>query len=400
MSLVLRNGKGSPLSWAEMDANLTYLQSLASNGGAQELSAILAEGNTTNGRSIILSQGDQIKGEQSNFLLDLDFDLEPFGETGRAFSLGSLDPLQPNAHLFISDPGEQGDASQLLVAKNINLIATDGIDSSSILITPQGVQGLENDIFLLPRLVQSNWCSVVPGGSFNDENVSTGYAEIPMQFGLLFSGDGTTWGDSRYVKIRQVNANGDTINMIGDVTNQTSYHFPTNNSGYLLIDQQYIESLPVGFYQLEIGFFEFTEQHCFCELLIETDGTSIIGYISPRIFVNIDSFNFFVPNLSYGSHGSLYMINNNLNNENYKGVLYSLNGVNERIMKIGDRSSFPDVFNMTHLLKIEHHPNTNYYNPHHYLVVEGLPWHPEMPSQINRFKLRTQFVIIYQIQNG
>lgn len=90
MSLILRNAKGSPLTWNEMDDNLSYLEGLTNGeltpdeleaiqganapssantfatmsdlggGGGSSLSETLAEGNETGGNSIVVSDGDSI----------------------------------------------------------------------------------------------------------------------------------------------------------------------------------------------------------------------------------------------------------------------------------------------------------------------------------------------------
>lgn len=62
MSLILRNEKGSALTWNEMDDNLSYLEGLAtgSTGGGSTLAETLADGNETGGNSIIVSDGDSI----------------------------------------------------------------------------------------------------------------------------------------------------------------------------------------------------------------------------------------------------------------------------------------------------------------------------------------------------
>jgi hypothetical protein len=72
MSLTLRNVKGSPLTYTEMDDNLTYLEGLS--GGtpsASDLAAVLVEGNITDGNNIVLSDGDVINAENGDGQLDL-----------------------------------------------------------------------------------------------------------------------------------------------------------------------------------------------------------------------------------------------------------------------------------------------------------------------------------------
>jgi hypothetical protein len=60
MSLTLRNIKGSPLTYTEMDNNLTYLEGLTTGSTASDLATVLATGNETDGNDIVMSDGDKI----------------------------------------------------------------------------------------------------------------------------------------------------------------------------------------------------------------------------------------------------------------------------------------------------------------------------------------------------
>jgi hypothetical protein len=64
MSLILRNVKGSALTFTEMDDNLLYLESLGNGASASiaglSFSAVLGIGNETGGNNIIMSPGDFI----------------------------------------------------------------------------------------------------------------------------------------------------------------------------------------------------------------------------------------------------------------------------------------------------------------------------------------------------
>jgi hypothetical protein len=75
MSLVLRNIKGSELSYTEGDNNLLYLESLAmglsSSISGLSFSYILGVGNETNGNDIVLSNGDTINADNGGGQLDL-----------------------------------------------------------------------------------------------------------------------------------------------------------------------------------------------------------------------------------------------------------------------------------------------------------------------------------------
>lgn len=71
MSLILRNVKGSPLTYNEMDDNLTYLEGLATSSGAQDLASVLTNGNETGGNNIVLSDGDVINAENGGGQLNL-----------------------------------------------------------------------------------------------------------------------------------------------------------------------------------------------------------------------------------------------------------------------------------------------------------------------------------------
>jgi hypothetical protein len=58
MSLTLRNTKGSPLTYTEMDNNLTYLEGLGTTGNT--LTNTLSNGNETGGNDIVVTNGDSI----------------------------------------------------------------------------------------------------------------------------------------------------------------------------------------------------------------------------------------------------------------------------------------------------------------------------------------------------
>jgi hypothetical protein len=60
MSLILRNQKGSPLTFSEMDNNLTYLESLVQSGSTPSLSDVLSEGNETGENDISVNEGQRI----------------------------------------------------------------------------------------------------------------------------------------------------------------------------------------------------------------------------------------------------------------------------------------------------------------------------------------------------
>jgi len=99
MSLTLRNVKGSPLTYTEMDSNLTYLEGLVTAGptgptGAQgptgatgapgataptpDLATVLIEGNETDGNDIKLSDGDKIFNDDGADLISV-LELDPVG---------------------------------------------------------------------------------------------------------------------------------------------------------------------------------------------------------------------------------------------------------------------------------------------------------------------------------
>jgi hypothetical protein len=72
MTLVLRSIKGSPLTYNEMDDNLTYLESQISSGSSpQGLVDVLSVSNQTGGRSIITGNGDVISAQNGMGQLDL-----------------------------------------------------------------------------------------------------------------------------------------------------------------------------------------------------------------------------------------------------------------------------------------------------------------------------------------
>jgi hypothetical protein len=69
MSLTLRNIKGSPLTYTEMDNNLTYLEGLGTT--IPSLTDVLSEGNLTDGNNIVMSDGDVINAASGGGQLDL-----------------------------------------------------------------------------------------------------------------------------------------------------------------------------------------------------------------------------------------------------------------------------------------------------------------------------------------
>jgi hypothetical protein len=73
MSLILRNTKGSSLSFTEMDNNLTYLEGLGFSGitTIPTLSQVLVSGNTTGANNIITSNGTKINAASGGGQLDL-----------------------------------------------------------------------------------------------------------------------------------------------------------------------------------------------------------------------------------------------------------------------------------------------------------------------------------------
>jgi hypothetical protein len=76
MSLVLRNVKGSPLTYTEMDDNLTYLEGLSTTGNT--LANTLSIGNETDGNNIKLSDGDRIFNDDGADLIS-GLELDPAG---------------------------------------------------------------------------------------------------------------------------------------------------------------------------------------------------------------------------------------------------------------------------------------------------------------------------------
>jgi hypothetical protein len=71
MALTLRNVKGSPLTYTEMDNNLTYLEGLTTGSTASDLASVLSIGNETDGNNIIMSDNDVINAENGGGQLDL-----------------------------------------------------------------------------------------------------------------------------------------------------------------------------------------------------------------------------------------------------------------------------------------------------------------------------------------
>jgi hypothetical protein len=117
MSLTLRNIKGSPLTYTEMDDNLTYLEGLAA--ADQALASVLTEGNTTGGNNIILSNGDTLGNNNGN----LEFADIPYG------GVVSTDSPAPGFGAFafydISPNSTSGSGTGLLVTIARNIMTND-----------------------------------------------------------------------------------------------------------------------------------------------------------------------------------------------------------------------------------------------------------------------------------
>jgi len=73
MSLILRNVKGSPLTYTEMDDNLTYLEGL-SGGTQSDLDGVLSNGNNSGTYSIEMGNGTVIKTSNGGGQINLDYD--------------------------------------------------------------------------------------------------------------------------------------------------------------------------------------------------------------------------------------------------------------------------------------------------------------------------------------
>lgn len=71
MSLILRNVKGSPLTYTEMDNNLVYLEGLGITGSTNGLSSVLANNNSTGTYSIEMSNSTTIDAANGGGQLDL-----------------------------------------------------------------------------------------------------------------------------------------------------------------------------------------------------------------------------------------------------------------------------------------------------------------------------------------
>jgi hypothetical protein len=69
--LVLRNVKGSPLTYTEMDNNLTYLEGLGTTGNT--LTNTLSNGNETGGNDIVVTNGDGIVSGVSGLTASIGF---------------------------------------------------------------------------------------------------------------------------------------------------------------------------------------------------------------------------------------------------------------------------------------------------------------------------------------
>jgi hypothetical protein len=111
MSLILRNTKGTSLTYTEMDNNLLYLEGL-SGATAGDLDGVLSLGNTTGTYSLGLGAGTNIFSttEPGNTLqMDLDWDGDP------SIRLGNGGFLQVASSVLL----ESGDAANLLITDTI-----------------------------------------------------------------------------------------------------------------------------------------------------------------------------------------------------------------------------------------------------------------------------------------
>jgi hypothetical protein len=271
-----------------MDSNLSYLEQLASNGGAQELSEVLTEGNTTGGTNILVTRGDQIKGVQSDFGFDPDFDMTLAGQTGRAFILGSLYSTQPNAHLFISDPGENSDGTQSLVAKAINLHATDGVDSASLQFTPQGIVG--DFPTPKPRIIQSLFTSIYQE---NQDLVNSEYV-----FEIRTGWDGSLdWLNNAYV-LMSTDTTLDSPLGLDFSAVSVSHTIASLGSGAYEIRIPFSEftSITNDIIRIEIGFFDGTEQHTFIQSAYHLDGSGTADGSLYVAYQGVGTFDWATPN--------------------------------------------------------------------------------------------------------
>ena len=124
MSLTLRNVKGSPLTYTEMDDNLTYLEGLG-NGASSSIaglsfSAVLGVGNDTNGNDIILSDGDVVKAENGTGELNLRAGADNIAslasQDGDIISVLELDPaFNNNGTRLYSEDTDSGEISSIAI---------------------------------------------------------------------------------------------------------------------------------------------------------------------------------------------------------------------------------------------------------------------------------------------
>jgi hypothetical protein len=97
MSLVLRNIKGSPLTYTEMDDNLTYLEGVAgATGGAGIFDTLSVSGTSSLDGDLIISSTKVIKSATGGGQLDLDY-----GGTPNAVALTTDNGGYSQAQLYM-----------------------------------------------------------------------------------------------------------------------------------------------------------------------------------------------------------------------------------------------------------------------------------------------------------
>lgn len=110
MSLTLRNVKGSPLTYTEMDNNLTYLEGVAgATGGTGILDDLVVSGTSSLG-DVVIADGKVIKSANTNInipfkFFDGDFGFDDGFVLGRHENLFAMPVVENDAFQFIGQSG-------------------------------------------------------------------------------------------------------------------------------------------------------------------------------------------------------------------------------------------------------------------------------------------------------
>jgi hypothetical protein len=235
MSLVLRNIKGSELSYTEGDNNLLYLESLAmglsSSITGLSFSYILGVGNETNGNDIVLSNGDKINADNGGGQLDLRYVADnyiflgnnnTFSTSGNLFLTPDFNILSSNA-FFIQPPNALN--NNPVSVTNSAVICGDGNEISgrtnTIILALNNVTATEDDAVYVPNVIVNSGDVI---------KAASGGGQLDLRYGgvnnnIMLSTDAGTYTneflsmENGYLAIHSTRTGGGIIDMFADEYN-------------------------------------------------------------------------------------------------------------------------------------------------------------------------------------